>query len=98
MYNNENLQVEAEQKNQQDFTITQTVSFDFVINATNEDEALEKFHNLGLHPSEYYTFATDESFTTHETKVLDSQDFEESDSKSRCIIKDVNSFRESKGY
>ena len=98
MINNTNLQVEAEQTNQQEFTITETISFDFVINATNEDEALEKFKNLGLHPSEYYTFASAESFAIHGTEVLDSQDFEGSDSESRCIIKDVNSFRESKGY
>ena len=90
------LQVEAEQKNQQkEFTITQKTSFDFIINATNEDEALEKFHNLELHPSEYDVFAVAESFAIYEPEVQDSQDFEESDPESRCIIKDVTSFRES---
>jgi hypothetical protein len=98
MTHNKNLQVGAEQKKQQEFTITETISFDFVINATNEDEALEKFDNLGLHPSEYYTFASAQSFATYGTEVLDSKDFEGSDSESRCIIKDVNSFRESKRY
>jgi hypothetical protein len=93
MKKTQNLQVEAEQKNQQDFTITQTISFDFVINATNEDEALEKFDNLELLPSEYYTFASNESFWIRDTEVVD---FDESDSESKCIIENVNSFRESK--
>jgi hypothetical protein len=98
MNTQQKLQVEAEQKKQHDFTITQTVSFDFVINATNEDEALEKFHNLVLHPNEYFTFASDESFSRRSAEVLDSEDFEESDSESRCIIEDVKSFRNSKRY
>jgi hypothetical protein len=93
MYKQQKLQVDAEQKNQQDFTITQTISFDFVINATNEDEALEKFNNLELHPSEYFTFASDESFSIHSTEV---EYFEVLDSESRCIIENVNSLRQSK--
>jgi hypothetical protein len=93
MYKQQKLQVDAEQENQEDFTITQTISFDFVINATNEDEALEKFNNLELHPSEYYTFASNESFWIRDTEVVD---FDDSYSESKCIIENVNSFRESK--
>lgn len=95
MYNNENLQVEAEQKKQQDFTIIKKVIFFYVVNATNEDEALQKFNNLGLYPSEYYRFTSGTEIA--EVGVIDNDDFVEIESKSKCIIKKVNSFRKSKG-
>jgi len=89
---NKNLQVEAEQKNQQSFTIIKKVIFFYVVNATNEDEALQKFDNLELDPSEYYRFASETQIA--EVGVIDNDDFVEAESK--CIIKNVNSFRESK--
>ena len=95
MYNNENLQVEAEQKKQQNFTIIKKVIFFYVVNATNEDEALQKFDNLELHPSEYYRFASETQIA--EVSVIDNDDFVETESESKCIIKEVNSFRKSKG-
>jgi hypothetical protein len=96
MINNKNLQVVAEREKQQKFTFIQKVNFFYIINATNEDEASEKFNNIGLHPSEYYRFASESQII--DTEVIGNEDFEESDSESRCIIKDVNSFRKSKGY
>ena len=95
MYNNENLQVEAEQKKQQNFTIIKKVIFFYVVNATNEDEALQKFNNLGLYPKEYYRFAS--QIESAEVGVIDNDDFVEIESESKCIIKEVNSFRKSKG-
>ena len=92
---NKNLQVEAEQKKQQSFTIIKKVIFFYVVNATNEDEALQKFDNLELHPSEYYRFASETQIA--EVSVIDNDDFVETESESKCIIKEVNSFREFKG-
>ena len=95
MNNNKSLQVEAEQKNQQSFTIIEKVIFFYVVNATNEDEALQKFDNLKqLDPSEYYRFASETQIA--EVGVIDNDDFVEAKSESKCIIKNVNSFRESK--
>ena len=95
MINNKNLQVEAEQKKQQSFTIIKKVIFFYVVNATNEDEALQKFDNLELNPNEYYRFASETQIA--EVGVIDNDDFVETESESKCIIKEVNSFRESKG-
>jgi len=94
MKNNKSLQVEAEQKNQQSFTIIKKVIFFYVVNATNEDEALQKFDNLELDPSEYHRFASETQIA--EVGVIDNDDFVEAESESKCIIKNVNSFRESK--
>ena len=94
MKSTQNLQVEAEQKNQQSFTIIKKVIFFYAVNATNEDEALQKFDNLELDPSEYYRFASETQIA--EVGVIDNDDFVEAESESKCIIKNVNSFRESK--
>jgi hypothetical protein len=94
MINNKNLQVEAEQKKQQSFTIIKKVIFFYLVNATNKDEALQKFDNLKLYPSEYNRYACE--VQTAEVGVIDNDDFLEPVSK--CIIEKVNSFRKIGGY